>query len=165
MLILAGAVHAQFSMSINIGSPPMWGPVGFSGVSYYYLPDVEAYYDVHSSMFIYFNGTAWIHRTSLPSRYRNYDLYGGYKVVMPDYHGNAPYIHFKDHKMKYGKGYRGPKQRTIGERPGSGGQGGHDAHGNNPGNHGNYENRGDDHVKGNNSGHGHDKGGGKEKRK
>ncbi len=84
------------------------------------MPDVEAYYDVHTSMFIYFGEGAWIHRGFLPDRYRDYDLYNGYKVVMTDYHGHEPYIHFKDYKRKYAKGYRGGPQKTIGSHPGKG---------------------------------------------
>src|ERR1043165_9793394 len=83
---------AQVSVNVNIGSPPLWGPVGYSEVQYYYLPDVEAYYDVQTEMFIYYGGGAWIRRSYLPTRYRYYDLYSGYKVVLTDYHGNEPYV-------------------------------------------------------------------------
>lgn len=120
VLFLANNLQAQVSVNINIGSPPQWGPVGYPEVRYYYLPDVEAYYDIHTSMFIYYGGGNWIHRKNLPLRYRNYDLYNGYKVVMSDYHGNQPYIHFKDYKMKYAKGYRGHEQKSIGMKPGKG---------------------------------------------
>jgi len=116
MLVLAGSTQAQISVKVHIGTPPAWGPAGYNNVQYYYLPDVEAYYDVQHSMFIYQSGNAWVHRSYLPTRYRNYDLYGGYKVVVNDYRGNTPYIHFKDHKMKYAKGYRGKAQRNIGVR-------------------------------------------------
>ena len=116
LLFITSPVLAQISINLNIGSPPKWGPVGYTDVQYYYLPDVEAYYDVPSSMFIYYERGAWIHRAHLPGQYRNYDLYRGYKVVMNDYRGNAPYTHFKDHKMKYAKGYRGKAQKNIGER-------------------------------------------------
>lgn len=119
-LFLAFASQAQVSVNVNIGAPPMWGPVGYSNVQYYYLPDVEAYYDVPSSMFIYQSGGVWIHRTYLPTRYRNYDLYSGYKVVMTDYHGSKPYINHNNYKIKYAKGYRGPVQHNIGVKPGHG---------------------------------------------
>lgn len=119
-LFFASPTQAQISVSLNLGSPPLWGPVGYSNVRYYYLPDVEAYYDVRSSMFIYLSGGLWIHRTYLPQRYRNYDLYNGYKVVMTDYHGTRPYANFRDYRSKYAKGYRGHEQRNIGERPGRG---------------------------------------------
>jgi len=115
MLMLAGAVQSQVSVNVNIGTPPAWGPSGYNDVRYYYLPDVEAYYDVQTSMFIYISGNHWIRRTYLPSRYRNYDLYNGYKVVMNDYRGNAPYSYYRQHRAKYAKGYRGHEQRNIGE--------------------------------------------------
>lgn len=117
LFFIAGSTQAQVSVQINLGNPPQWGPSGYSDVRYYYLPDVEAYYDVHSSMFIYQNGNAWIHRSSLPGRYRDYDLYNGYKVVMSDYHGQTPYAHFHEHKGKYKKGYRGKPQPTYGHKP------------------------------------------------
>jgi hypothetical protein len=120
MLIISGAVKAQVSVTVNIGSPPLWGPVGYAEARYYYLPDVEAYYDIHTSMFIYYGGGAWIHRTYLPGRYRGYDLYSGYKVVMVDYYGNTPYTNFPQYKMKYKKGYRGEPQKSIGMKPGKG---------------------------------------------
>lgn len=119
-IFVSSALTAQVSVQVNVGSPPMWGPAGYTEVRYYYLPDVEAYYDIKSSMFIYYSGGAWIHRAYLPSRYSNYDLYGGYKVVMVDYHGNAPHTHFKEYKVKYKKGYRGPYQKTIGAKSGNG---------------------------------------------
>jgi len=117
VLFFASALQAQVSVHINIGTPPLWGPAGYSDVRYYYLPDVEAYYDVHSSMFIYFEGRSWVRRSYLPSRYKNYNLYDGYKVVMKDYHGEAPYYNHREYRTLYPKRFRGPSQRTIGERP------------------------------------------------
>jgi hypothetical protein len=117
VLFLAAAAHAQVSVHVNIGTPPAWGPAGYSDVRYYYLPDVEAYYDVQTSMFIYFEGRSWVRRSYLQSRYKNYDLYSGYKVIMKDYHGDTPYFNHREYRALYAKGYRGPSQRTIGERP------------------------------------------------
>jgi len=116
----AGAAQAQVSVRFNIGSQPDWAPAGYSDVQYYYLPDVEAYYDVNSSMFIYYEGRSWVRRSYLPSRYRNYDLYNGYKVVMNGYHGNTPYYNHREYRTKYARGYRGQPQRTIGNRSGYG---------------------------------------------
>jgi hypothetical protein len=118
-LIFASEAQAQLSVNVNIGTPPLWGPSGYSNVRYYYLPDVEAYYDVQTSRFIYYSGNTWVYRRSLPKQYRNYDLYNGYKVVMTDYRGNAPYTYYKQHKVKYAKGYRGNPQKSIGNRPGN----------------------------------------------
>lgn len=115
--MVANATQAQVSINVNIGTPPAWGPSGYSEMEYYYLPDIEAYYDVRASQFIYFGGGRWVRTTYLPRQYRNYDLYGGYKVVLTDYHGRAPYTYFDRHRVKYYKGYHGAPQRPYKPRP------------------------------------------------
>jgi hypothetical protein len=116
LLVSSTAMQAQVSVNVNIGSPPAWGPTGYSAAEYYYLPDVQAYYDVRQSQFIYLGGGQWVRSRNLPTQYRNYDLYNGYKVVLNDYHGSRPYSNFKNHKVKYYKGYKGKPQKTIGVR-------------------------------------------------
>jgi hypothetical protein len=118
VLLFAGATQAQVSVRFNIGSQPAWAPVGYEDSRFYYLPDVEAYYDVRNSMFIYYEGNSWIHRSYLPNRYRNYDLYSGYKVEMKDYRGNTPYNNHSEYRAKYANGKNRFVQRTIGKRPG-----------------------------------------------
>ncbi len=123
LLFFAYTGQAQISVNVNLGAPPQWGPAGYNDVQYYYLPDLEAYYDVPASKFIYYSGKTWVRSATLPGRYRTYDLYNGYKVVMTDYRGNSPYAHFKEHKVKYAKGYKGHAQKSIGEKPGKGNSG------------------------------------------
>jgi len=113
-LFVSGLMQAQVSANVTIGAPPLWGPVGYTNVQYYYLPDVQAYYDIRASQFIYINNGIWIRSRYLPGPYRNYDLYSGYKVVLTDYHGSYPYYFFNSHKAKYHKGYKGKPQQTIG---------------------------------------------------
>lgn len=135
MLLASNAIQAQVSVNVNVGNPPPWGPVGYASVNYYYLPDIQVYYDVPASQFIYLNGGTWIRSRHLPGRYKNYNLYNGYKVVLTDYRGPKPYIYFDKHKVKYYKGYKGKPQKAIGKR--------NDNHGNNKGNHnGNHGNKG-----------------------
>ncbi|KIA84114.1 hypothetical protein [Flavobacterium sp. AED] len=161
ILLVTSSIHAQVSVNVNIGTAPSWGPSGYSNVDYYYLPDVEAYYDIRATQFIYFNGGRWIRSRYLPGQYRNYDLYNGYKVVLNDYHGSRPYSNFKNHKVKYYKGYHGAPQRAIGPR-GNNNNKAYKNNGNN-GNHGGNGNQGggnDGHEKGNgkgNGGHGNGK--------
>jgi hypothetical protein len=116
VLFVTSSMHSQVSVNVNIGTPPLWGPSGYSNVDYYYLPDVQAYYDIRASQFIYFGTGNWVRSRYLPGRYKNYDLYNGYKVVLNDYHGKTPYAHYKQHKVKYYKGYKGKPQRSIGQR-------------------------------------------------
>lgn len=108
--MIASSGQSQVSVNVHIGSPPSWGPSGYDHVRYYYLPDVDAYYDVHTAMFIYISGNHWIRRNQLPARYENYNLNRGYKVVLKNYRGNAPYNYYKQHKMKYAKENRGVNQ-------------------------------------------------------
>jgi hypothetical protein len=149
ILLVSSLIHAQVSVNVNIGSPPAWGPVGYSEVEYYYLPDVEAYYDIRASQFIYFGGGRWIRTTYLPRHYRNYDLYSGYKVVLTDYHGPRPYTYYKNHKVKYYKGYKGGHQKTIGRR--------NDSH-NNHDYHNDHRDNDDNGNKGHNEGKGRKEG-------
>lgn len=102
---------AQVDVNVNIGRQPLWGPVGYDVVEYYYLPDVEAYYYVPRGQFVYLNGGNWVFANSLPARYRTYNLYTGYKVVINE---PKPYVYFNDHKVKYAK-YKGwgGKQAVI----------------------------------------------------
>ncbi|PWA07569.1 hypothetical protein [Flavobacterium laiguense] len=103
------------NVNVNIGRPPVWGPVGYNDVDYYYLPDIEVYYDIRASQYIYFGNGNWVRTRQLPNRCRKYNLHNGYKVVLTDYHGNRPYSHFNSHKVKYYKGYKGKPQKNRGD--------------------------------------------------
>jgi hypothetical protein len=72
----------SFGIGFNIGNQPDWGPTGYNNASYYYMPDIGAYYDVNAHQYIYLDNNIWVHRGFLPPRYSHYDLYGGYKVVI-----------------------------------------------------------------------------------
>lgn len=107
ILFASSTIHAQVSVNVNIGKAPAWAPVGYAETEYYYLPDVQAYYDIRATQFIYYGNGRWIRSRHLPRQYRNYDLYRGHKVVLNDYHGSRPYSNFRNHKIKYYKGYKG----------------------------------------------------------
>jgi hypothetical protein len=133
LLFAASTTQAQVDVDVNIGTPnvnvhvgtprpapapapvPVWGPVGYDEVEYYYLPDIQTYYDIRLAQYIYFGNGKWIRSRYLPSHCRNYDLYHGYKVVLTDYHGHAPYTYYNTHKVKYYKGYKGKPQKSRGE--------------------------------------------------
>jgi hypothetical protein len=132
-LLTAGSVtssKAQVNVNINIGVQPLWGPVGYDVVEYYYLPDVQAYYYVPRHQFVYLSGGNWVFAASLPGAYRGYDLYSGYKVVINE---PRPYLRYATHKVKYGKykGWKGrqgvirdsrdPKYYVVKGHPGHGG--------------------------------------------
>lgn len=104
------------NVSTNYGYAPQWGPAGYDDARFYYLPDIEVYYDIQYNVFIYYYRNSWVRRSYLPSQYRNYDLYRAYKVVVTDYAGDSPYSNFNTHKLQYKKGYRDSDQKNIGVR-------------------------------------------------
>jgi hypothetical protein len=114
LLLMNASIEAQINVHVSL---PDWGPV-VTTEEYYYLPEIDSYYDIRRSQFIYINNGYWIRSRNLPSRYRNYNLNTGQVVVINDYRGSKPYTHFRNHKLKYyknnshwkGNGNRNEKQ-------------------------------------------------------
>jgi hypothetical protein len=102
LLLVTSLSQSQVSVNVNIGKPPAWGPT-ITTEEYYYLPDINSYYDIRQSQFIYLNNGTWIRTKKLPKRYNSYNLNSGYVVVLDDYHGRNPYSMYKNHKIKYYK--------------------------------------------------------------
>jgi hypothetical protein len=99
----------KVSIGINIGSQPDWGPTGYDHADYYYMPDIDSYYDVNAHQYVYFNNNVWIHSAALPPRYSNYDVYHGYKVVVNE---RTPWVHNKVYRTKYAS-YKGRRDQTV----------------------------------------------------
>lgn len=96
MASFTGTEASNINVSINIGAQPAWGPVGYNYVEFYYFPDINIYYSVNQGLFHYPYRGRWISARYLPIAYRNYDLYGLYKVVLTDrnpWHYNKRHIH------------------------------------------------------------------------
>lgn len=104
-------VDAQLrvNLNVNIGSQPDWGPVGYDHVDYYYLPEIETYYDVPSRQYIYFQNNGWVRRAYLPDRYRNYDMYRNYKVVINE---RSPWERNNIYRTRY-NGYSSRRNQII----------------------------------------------------
>ncbi|MGN8068345.1 hypothetical protein [Mucilaginibacter sp. 22184] len=100
---------AQISLNINIGSQPEWGPTGYDHADYYYLPDVDSYYDINAHQYVYLNNNVWVHGAALPARFGNYDVYHSYKVVVNQ---PTPWVHNDVIRKKY-ISYRGRHDQTI----------------------------------------------------
>jgi hypothetical protein len=100
VLIVSTALYAQVNVrfNLNVASQPVWGPTGYDHVEYYYLPDIEVYYNVPQHRFYYNEGGHWIGRSHLPERYHDYDFYNSYKVVVNE---RAPYLNHKVYRDQY----------------------------------------------------------------
>ena len=93
-------VHVD--VRFNVGTQPVWGPVGYDYVDYYYMPDIDVFYNVPRHQYIYLQSGHWIFASSLPSRYHNYDINRGYKVVVNE---PTPYRNAAVYRTKYA-GYK-----------------------------------------------------------
>lgn len=163
--------HAQirFHVNVNIGSQPEWGPVGYSHVDYYYMPDIDAYYYVPTHQYVYRENNIWVHRTYLPAQYRGYDVYHGYKVVI---NHPSPWLRHSYYHNTYAS-YRGRAGQSVirdsrdarysnhwHASPGRGHDNGHFDHGNHGGRGNEYHsnghsNHGNEHHGNHGGGHGH----------
>jgi len=107
MITTSSFGQVSVGVNVNIGTQPLWGPVGYDHVDYYYMPDIDVYYNVPQRQYVYMNSGRWCYATSLPARYRNYDIYRGYKVVINE---PRPFLrndyyreHFRDYRGWYGR--------------------------------------------------------------
>ena len=52
---LAKSVDAQLRLGLNfnIGTQPIWGPTGYDHADYYYMPDIDVYYNISNRQYIY----------------------------------------------------------------------------------------------------------------
>jgi len=106
---LVQPVAAQVSVNINIGSQPVWGPVGYDYVEYYYLPDLDIYYHVPTQEYVYLVNGRWVFSRILPPYYSNYDFYRGYKVVINE---PRPYLYHNRYRANYAQ-YRGRMSQPV----------------------------------------------------
>ena len=98
---------AQVNVSVQIGA---WNPPpAYTGVNYYYLPDVESYYYVPTHQYVYLDGGQWVFRPALPPRYASYDIRSGYKVAV-----NRPraYTYYNVDRTRYAR-YRGVRNVIV----------------------------------------------------
>lgn len=106
ILFAASTSQAQVSVNVNIGAPavvvrPAWVPQNHVNVDFYYIPEIEAYYDVNASLYVYLNHGNWVRTRYVPVQYRNCDLNRAHRIALRGYHGNRPYAYFNNHTVRY----------------------------------------------------------------
>lgn len=109
MASFSGAEASNIHVSVNIGVQPAWGPVGYNYAAFYYFPDINIYYNVNQGLFHYPYRGGWVSARYLPMAYRNYDLYGLYKVVLTD---NNPWYFNQRHMHDY-RHFRGNRSQVV----------------------------------------------------
>lgn len=114
------AADAQIDIRVNIGMrpyvrqnirmQPIWGPVGFDYVEYYYIPELDIYYHVPSAHFVYRVRGRWVARKRLPREYRDFDFYRTWIIVVNE---SRPYYMHDRILRKYVNNIRRKPYLTI----------------------------------------------------
>lgn len=86
-LSTACSMENVIAQGVSVGveiSIPTWAPhyTDVRAVQYYYLPDIEAYYDVWNDQYVYLNNGVWVYSRALPPMYADYDLYAGHVIIL-----------------------------------------------------------------------------------
>ncbi len=104
-------IRPRIAVNVNIPVPVEQAPVyqqpavvdqtqaaDYGDSDYYYLPDVDAYYDVNAQCYYYYDGADWISAAYLPGDYRSYDWRSAthYEIRAP-----RPYLHADFYRTKY----------------------------------------------------------------
>src|SRR5476651_2496364 len=96
---IAGAqLRVGLGLNVNIGARPSWGVPGNYAGNFYYMPEIDSYYDIANRQFIYDEDGNWVYADNLPYYYRDYDLNRGYKVVVNE---PRPYLHADFYRQQY----------------------------------------------------------------
>ena len=99
-LALAGATaptaaHAQVGINIQLGHPA-WGPAVPAGAQYYYVPEIDGYYDLAARNYIVQRNGQWVPVATLPG----YNPATFHPVVV-NYRGRQPWAQYRDHHARY----------------------------------------------------------------
>ena len=94
-LALAPAAKAQVNVNVNVGQPA-WGPPVPQGTQFYYIPEIDGYYDLYARQYIVFRNGQWVPLAVV----EGYDPYQFHPVVL-DYRGRQPWVYVGAHRDRY----------------------------------------------------------------
>ncbi|MBF9224210.1 hypothetical protein [Hymenobacter ruricola] len=98
LLALVVAPQAQAQVSVNVNTaPPAWGPPVPQGTQFYYIPEIDGYYDLYAQQYIVFQNGQWV---ALPYNAVGYDPYAFHPVII-DYRGRQPWVYVNAHRDRY----------------------------------------------------------------
>ena len=72
-----------------------------SSIRYYYYPNLQAYFDTQSNLYIFRVNKQWISAESFPENYGGYSLYNNHRVKIDDYNGDDVTELLEIHKVLY----------------------------------------------------------------
>jgi hypothetical protein len=94
-LLATPAAQAQVGVNINIGVPA-WGPQVPYGTQYYYIPEIDGYYDLYAQQYIVYQDGYWVPQPEL----YGYDPYLFHPVIV-DYRGAQPWSRIDYYHQRY----------------------------------------------------------------
>jgi len=107
-IILFSTLNGCYPISsVSVGtqySNPAWATDYYSGVRYYYFPDIETYYDLANQDFVYLDNGQWMFSNSLPSMYSGYNLYTSYEIAL-NVNVYEPWMHHHYYVSNYPRYY------------------------------------------------------------
>ncbi len=68
---------------------------------YYYYPNLQAYYDKQTDLYLFRVNKQWITADSFPENYGGYSLYNNHRVKIDDYDGDDIIELLPIHKVQY----------------------------------------------------------------
>lgn len=93
---------AQISFSINIGNPPAWAPREYAQhTRYYYIPEIDSYYDASRGGYYINEGPNWVFSAGLPDYYGSVDISSFHRYPVSGYNGDRPYVFYNRNRMNY----------------------------------------------------------------
>ncbi|WP_310394819.1 hypothetical protein [Hymenobacter sp.] len=96
LLAVAAPARAQVNVNINT-APPAWGPSVPAGTQFYYIPEIDGYYDLYARRYIVFRKGRWVPVVALSG----YDPYAFHPVVLTTYRGRQPWAYVREHRVRY----------------------------------------------------------------
>ncbi|MFD2787155.1 hypothetical protein [Hymenobacter rubripertinctus] len=101
-LLLCGSA-AQAQVAVYAGSPYQ-GPVAPPNVQYYYIPEIDGYYDLYAQSYLFYDPAygAWVSSPVLPRPYASYDPRFFHPLAIP-YVGRQPWSYLPDHRAYCGR--------------------------------------------------------------
>jgi len=91
----APSAHAQVGVNVQIGHPA-WGPAVPAGTQYYYVPEIDGYYDLAAQRYIVLRNGQWVPVATV----QGYNPASFHPVVV-DYRGRQPWTQYRDHHARY----------------------------------------------------------------
>lgn len=94
-------------ISSRIGNPPppWFYPNRLEIVRYVYFPEFNIYYDLSTSVYLYYENGSWLRRNTLPSQYLEIDLRRSRYERIPNYR--------EDNIKRYHEEHNGNKTRST----------------------------------------------------